>query len=216
MGIDVFGLWQSRQGEKWTSVGRLYWGTRGSVRAWLGWGGRLWGGDVFPIAPLRGWPADFDPTEQLKLGLPRVDDMESWPVNFDPAKPLEFAGHSRTIAEDVVGSPPYSWVSAEEILAAPAIFVYQTDISVEQYQATWDLLDDLPKWQDVTDFQLKGYPCQLVEVVYPQLAPAYDARTVRVECLVDFSEDDEVIELVALAKRARELYSEVRLVYGFA
>jgi hypothetical protein len=190
MGIDVFGVFQKREDERWRSIRSFYDGQRGFVRGWLGWD---WGSySMHPIVAPRGLPSDFESSEQ-------VDDGEMGMIAIG----------------DIVGSRCQSWLNGDEILSAlPALGTHTLKVPMKVYEQSWHLESDPERWKVLTGLSQDPYLPKLVGISSRPGDISHDAQEFPVDCLYDLSDyvtyfTDEVQEL-------QDLYGTVRFVYGFA
>lgn len=94
MGIDVSGVFQRRDAEKWVVICDYHDGRRGYLRSWLGFDRYR----EIPFSALRGVPEDFNPSEVVIIPGYRPVEIECF-----------------------IGERGHSWISGEEILNTPAL-----------------------------------------------------------------------------------------------
>ena len=206
MGIDVFGVFQRREKDRWSFISRYYDGARGELRMWLGYG-----------------PNQYDDNYQAwQLGIIRPTPSRGLPVDLDLDEPVPdrvYTNMELTV-ENVIGSPPHSWLLADEILQAlPALSVRTLAVPLPVYHATKDKTDDVAQWQAMTG-DLCGLcgdvpdTWKLVSVRYCSEKLSHLSTEVPCECVCDFS--DEIAYFTDEVRQIQDAHGEVRFVYGFS
>ena len=230
MGIDVFGVFQRREKDRWFYVSRYYGGGRSALRAWLGaivshhFGdeeyGLNWLEHIPLIAPLRGLPTDLDLDEPIP-------------------------GERRSTVRNILGEYCYSWLLADEILQAlPVLAVRTFAVPLHVYHATKDITDDVERWKAMTGLSqepdleshwekvdsgsyrsdwerlvgghIHTFWERLVSVNYRSEKISHLSTEVPCECVCDFSDEDDVPEFINELRQIQDAHGEVRFVYGFA
>lgn len=193
MGLDIHCVFQAKVADRWVDVASDYQEDRDyPLYSWLGvgCGDRIGTCTIEPLAPLRGFPADFE----------LVD--ETWhPTLIEVSTPSRFYPGCR-----LMGEWGFSWLLSSEILRASAPRVPRTvSILIDEYQQ-WDGVSEFPPWQWAkADF---GH------VVGPPDKISTLAENIVVEWDYDFTEDFSYF--VNEVRRLEALHGEVRIVFGFA
>ena len=197
MGIDVVGVFERRDGNRWTYVQSYYDGQRGLLRYWLGWGSGWY--STYGVKPIvsspRGLPTDFRYWDDIYW----IDDTK-----LDP---------KRVVA---VGTQLQSWVGGEEILAAlPLLGVRSHSVRSDHTPSPSAALAEWEHVPGISEGHI-GRPeaPRLVAVSserHAETHPRTDALLVN--CSWDFSDHiayftDDVHTLVSK-------YGSIRFVYGF-
>jgi hypothetical protein len=194
MGLDITCVYQIREADRWLDVAIDRDGSRDyAIFDWLGLGSfsRTIGTYTFePLAPLRGFPADFEIVN------------EAWhPTRIEIEKPSPY--YPNCVFMGAVGC---SWLLSGEIIRARAPRVTRTlNIPIGEYRQ-WDGVSTSTPWQwATTNFgHVVGMPDKITTL----------AEEVVVEWDYDFTEDFSYF--VDKVRRLETLHGEVRLVFGFA
>jgi hypothetical protein len=201
VGIDVLGVIQVRQGDRWKSLATYYQGQRGLIRYWLGWGGGGWHSYHFGVKPLvsqpRGLPPDFWPSS------------EEYVVR-------------NLMTKHAIGTQDQSWVDAREVLDALPLLGHRTClVPIETARALSQQNASPAAWissagvcEGVFCFDVDGKGPRLLSVTPEWQAIDSETGCVYVECAFEFFEG-EVEEFLRTFTDHVQAYSSARLVYGF-
>lgn len=200
MGIDVNGVFEKQDGERWVYVGEFDDGQRGFLRFWLGWGSGWY--SRYGIAPIagasRGLPAEL-------LGCA---DGTYW---IDP----EYRINTKRAA--LVGEQQHSWLSGEEILAAlPVTGMRRHLVPSDTANRLMACDADLNQWAaEISGEHQWGEVPRLVAVsARPEAIAAEDPDGMPVDCTWDFSE--YIAHFTDEVRRQTALHGRIRFVYGFS
>lgn len=193
MGIDIHCVFQAKVADRWVDVASDYKEDRDyPLYSWLGIGGGDKTGTctIEPLAPPRGFPADFELVN------------EAWhPTLFKIEKPSPY--YPNCI---LMGGWGFSWLLASEIIRTPAPRVPRTvRIPIDEYRQ-WDGVSEPTPWQPAT--------ANFGHVVGPPDKISTLAEKLVVEWDYDFTEDFSYF--VDEVRRLEALHGEVRIVFGFA
>jgi hypothetical protein len=204
MGLDVFGVFQKREKERWVSFQSYYYGERDELRNWLGL--NLEGGyEIKPIAQPRGLPADFD-----------VD---------------EFVGeHSKSwlLADEILNALPALATSTEKISIKtyfeacnkePDLRKLEDSIEeifIKEYFDRRKKEFNLEEWENFKNYRSATGRC-LIRLVAASTMPfdvTFTSEYGFVDCIYDFS--DYFQRYIDEIRRLKNKYGEVRFVFGFS
>lgn len=202
MGTDVHAVWQAKRGEQWVDIasewdqGRHY-----LLFSWLagvlngcGFAGHATYDPVTPIAPPRGLPEDFEGGEDHPTTLEAIHARRrEWLDEEERAHPVMWMGdHS------------YSWLTADEILAAkrPTTVHRHGVVPIAFYRA-WDGVTPPPNsWSGwVSGISVAEKPDDITEAT--------------THVCIEWNEADGLDYFVDEVRRLAAQHGEVRLVFGF-
>lgn len=197
MGLDVFGVFQKREKERWVSFQRHYYGQRDQLRIWLGapLGSHY---EMKSIAPPRGLPADFDADECVG------DHFKSW-----------------LLADEILNALPALATSTEKI----GIEAYLEACNKEPVLSKWEASIEEAFAKEYFDRHKKefnrkewAHPSRcLIKLVAASPKP-FDATFTSeygfIECIYDFS--DFFQEFISEVRLQKNKYADVRFVFGFS
>jgi len=204
MGTDIHGVWQKKIETGWEDVASTYEQDRhyllfawlGDVRNGFGFAGVPTHTPVVPLSAGRGLPEDFEMTDDDRHPISSLEVMDPSRRKYQEAgDPLEIW----------MGDHSFSWLSADEILAAPLPSTTCTGIvDLETFKA-WDGKMAPSEW-------CGGIDGRDVAVSAPD---HISETTTHVQ--ISWSEDlgESLKYFVDEVRRLKELHGEVRFVFGF-
>jgi hypothetical protein len=197
MGLDVFGVFQKREKERWVSFQKYYYGRRDGLRTWFGapLGCRY---EIKPIAPPRGLPEDFDAAECVG------DHFKSW-----------------LLVDEVLNALPALATSTEKI----SIKAYFEACNTEPVLSKWETLIEEAFAKEYFDrhneeFNRKNWERHdrcLIRLVAASPKPFDSTFTSEygfVECIYDYSNYFQ--EFISEVRLLKNKYADVRFVFGFS
>lgn len=197
MGLDVFGVFQKRENERWVSIQKYYYGQRDELRIWLGapLGGHR---DLPSIASPRGLPADFDAGEWVG------DHFKSW-----------------LLVDEILNALPALAISTEKICVKAYFDACEREPILIEWEASIDEAFAKEYFdRHKKDFNRKESEHQdrcLIRLVAASPKP-FDATFTNeygfIECIYDYS--DYFQEFISEARLLKNKYADVRFVFGFS
>jgi hypothetical protein len=202
MGTDVHAIWQAKKDGKWVDIESTWEQRRhyflfawiADVRNGFGFAGVPTHDPITPIIPeRRGLPDDFEGGEEHPVTDVAVLGRRAEYLEPGEAPVMYMGDHS------------FSWLTADEILAAKRPCNVRKDgvITIEQYRA-WDKASEPDEWCD-------GISGRDIVVSMPsEIGP----RTTHVQ-VSWIKMEDGLDYFVDEVRRLKELHGEVRVVFGF-
>lgn len=205
MGTDIHAIFQKRDGDKWVDVESTWDQDRhyflfswlADVRNGYGFAGVKIYEPLKPIIPeRRGLPADFDVDG---------DDHPTTMEGYCPRRRKYLEESEKANLKYWMGDHSYSWLTADEILAAPRPRgALHTGIVPRAFYDSWDRKTPPKTWSG----GITG-PDVVVDEA-PSVRP--EATHVKISWA---AEDDGLDYFVGEIARLKSLHGEVRMVFGF-
>ena len=204
MGCDVHGVWQAKKDGKWVDIESSWEQDRhyflfswlANVRNGYGFAGIPTYSPIKPIAEPRGIPKDFECDGDFIHPVPRLEILGSRSEYHGKDEPLEMW----------MGEHSHSWLTADEILAAPTPDkVWQTGVVPREFFDAWDGVNGPESWSggiSGKDVRVADSPTDVKE----------DSTHVRIWWI---KAADTLKYFTDEVRRLKELHGEVRLVFGF-